>query len=98
MRTDEMEIVCFALALHLEVDPSEIHEAQNLEADLGLDPLDLVLVVLRLEEIGDGEFPVGDLENVYTVKDLAEVVRTWTDGPPTVRVPHHVHAPAMAAS
>ena len=97
MRTDEMEIVCFALALHLEVDPAEIHEAQNLEADLGLDPLDLVLVVLRLEEIGEGEFPVGDLEDVYTVKDLADVVRSWNDGPPTVRVPEmRAHVSAMA--
>jgi acyl carrier protein len=87
MRSDELEIVCFALALHLEIDPSEIHESQDLETDLGLDPLDLVLVVLRLEELGDGEFPVGELESVYTVKDLADVVRTWTDGPPTVRVP-----------
>lgn len=87
MRTDEMEIVCFALALHLEVDPSEIRETQLLEDDLGLDPLDLVLVVLRLEEIGEGEFPVGDLENVFTVNDLARVVRRWNDGPPTVRVP-----------
>lgn len=97
MRTDEMEIVCFALALHLEVDPNEIHESQNLEDDLGLDPLDLVLVVLRLEEIGEGEFPVGDLEGVFTVKDLADVVRTWNEGPPTVRVPEmRVHTSAMA--
>lgn len=87
MRTDEMEVVSFALALHLEVDPDEIHEDQDLEADLGLDPLDLVLVVLRLEEIGEGEFPVGDLEGIKTVKDLAAVVRRWNDGPPTVRVP-----------
>jgi acyl carrier protein len=89
MRSDEMEIVCFALALHLEVDPAEIHAGQHLEDDLGLDPLDLVLVVLRLEELGDGEFPVGDLESVFTVDDLAKVVRVWNEGPPTVRVPSH---------
>jgi len=89
MRSDEMEIVCFALALHLEVDPNEILETQHLEDDLGLDPLDLVLVVLRLEELGEGEFPVGDLETVFTVKDLADVVRVWHDGPPTIRAPQH---------
>lgn len=87
MRTDEMEVVSFALALHLELDPNEIREEQDLEEDLGLDPLDLVLIVLRLEEIGDGEFPVGDLEGIKTVRDLASVVRNWTEGPPTVRVP-----------
>lgn len=98
LRTNEMEIVSFALALHLEIDPAEIDETQNLEEDLGLDPLDLVLVVLRLEEIGDGEFPVGDLESVITVKDLASVVRVWTEGPETVRVPEHRVIPAAYAS
>lgn len=87
MRTDEMEVVSFALALHLELDPNDIREEQLLEEDLGLDPLDLVLVVLRLEEIGDGEFPVDELVGIKTVKDLAAVVRNWTEGPPTVRVP-----------
>ena len=87
MTTREMEIVSFALSLHLEIDPNLIRLEQDLEQDLGLDPLDLVLIVLRLEEVGDGEFPVGDLEGIHTVKDLVEVVRCWTQGPPTVRVP-----------
>ena len=30
----------------------------RVEAELGHDPLDLVLVALRLEEIEEGEFPV----------------------------------------
>jgi len=99
MRTDEMELVCFALALHLEVDPSEIREEQRLEEDLGLDPLDLVLVVLRLEELGEGEFPVGDLEGITTVHDLASVVRIWNEGPPTLRMPvPQIWTPALAAS
>jgi len=89
MRTDEMELVSFALALHLEIDPTEVHEAQSLEDDLGLDPLDLVLIVLRLEELGEGEFPVGELEGIQTVNDLARVVRNWKEGPPTIRVPTH---------
>ena len=98
MRTDEMEIVCFALALHLEVDPADIREEQRLEEDLGLDPLDLVLVVLRLEEIGEGEFPVGDLEGITTVNDLASVVRMWNEGPPTLRMPTpHGWAPGHAS-
>lgn len=87
MRSDEVEVVCFALGLHLQIDPAEIQEAQRLEEDLGLDPLDLVLVALRLEEIGDGEFPVADLAEIVTVRDLVNVVRVWTDGPPTVRTP-----------
>lgn len=86
MRTDELEIVCFALALHLESDPREIEESDRLEHDLGLDPLDLVLVVLRLEELGDAEFPVADLEGIRTVGDLTALVRVWCRGPETLRV------------
>ncbi len=76
-RCDELEIVRFALALHLEAEPYEIEEHQRLEEDLGLDPLDLVLVVLRLEELGEVEFPVADLEGIRTVGDLVAVVRRW---------------------
>jgi len=74
----QLEVVRFALALHLSVDPEQIGPEHRLEADLGLDPLDLVLVVLRLEEIEDAEFPVADLEAVRTVADLVGVVRGWS--------------------
>lgn len=76
-RCDELEIVRFALALHLEAEPYEIEEHQRIEEDLGLDPLDLVLVVLRLEELGEVEFPVAELEGIRTVGDLVAVVRRW---------------------
>ncbi|MBX3264256.1 MAG: hypothetical protein KIS78_28155 [Labilithrix sp.] len=85
MRTDELEIVCFALALHLGIDPDEVDPSHRLDEDLGLDPLDLVLVVLRLEELGDVEFPVADLEGLRTVDDLVDVVRRWAHGPDTLR-------------
>ena len=76
-----LEIVRFALALHLRIDPEEIALEDRLEADLGLDPLDLVLVALRLEEIEEGEFPVARLEMVATVGDLVAVVRGWSAMP-----------------
>ena len=60
MTSDELEIVRFALALHLETDPRGIESGQRLEEDLGLDPLDLVLVVLRVEELGDVPRPAFD--------------------------------------
>lgn len=81
MDSDHVEIVRFALAFHLEIDIAEVHLAQRLEEDLGLDPLDLVLVVLRLEELGDIEFPVADLEGIRTVSDLVDVVRAWCADP-----------------
>ncbi|MDF2692743.1 MAG: hypothetical protein K0S65_1126 [Labilithrix sp.] len=77
MRSNHLEIVCFALAFHLGIDPDQIEAAQRLEEDLGLDPLDLVLIVLRLEELGEVEFPVADLEGLQTVSDLVEVVAAW---------------------
>lgn len=97
MRTDELEIVCFALALHLDIDPFAVSESLLLDEELGLDPLDLVLVVLRLEELGDGEFPVADLEGIRTVGDLAKVVRSWCQGPDTLRSEQAITLPPPAA-
>jgi acyl carrier protein len=77
MQDDELTLVCFALALHLRIDPGAIEPFMSLEDELGLDPVDLVLVVLRLEELGEVEFPVADLEGIRTVADLADLVRAW---------------------
>jgi acyl carrier protein len=80
MMTDlHADVVRRALALHLDVEPDAIAEDAALEAELGLDPLDLVLVVLRLEEIEEIEFPVADLEHIRTVGDLVELVRAWSN-------------------
>ena len=88
MRTDELEIVRFALAFHLNIDPEEIHTDQRLDEELGLDPLDLVLVVLRLEELGNIEFPVADLEGLLTVGDLVGLVGEWyRDAAPLEPIP-----------
>lgn len=83
---DELEIVRFALAMHLNAPPDVIGESLALDEDLGLDPLDLVLVVLRLEELGDIEFPIADLEGIRTVGDLTDLVRAWGRTAPDTRV------------
>ena len=86
MRTDdELDIVRFALALHLRIDPDFIVEEQRLKEDLSLDPLDLVLVALRLEEVGDSEFPVAALADVQTVADFVDAVRAWCRMDPSER-------------
>jgi acyl carrier protein len=77
MQDHSFEIVRFALALHLEIVPDAIVETDSLTDDLGLDPLDLVLVVLRLEELAEAEFPVADLEHAHVVGDLVSIVRAW---------------------
>jgi acyl carrier protein len=99
----QLEVVRFALARHLSVDPEQIEPEHRLEADLGLDPLDLVLVVLRLEESEDAEFPVADLEAVTTVADLVGVVRGWSSLdrcatlPPPSRLPPARHQSGIQA-
>jgi len=72
------DLVRAALALHLDVDPDTIKPDARLSEDLGLDPLDLVLVVLRLEEVAEAELPIGELEGVETVRELTDVVLAWT--------------------
>ena len=91
MQDHSFEIVRFALALHLDVVPDAIVEGDSLSEDLGLDPLDLVLVVLRLEELAEAEFPVADLENALTVGDLVDIVRIWagdSQRPSSARASH----------
>lgn len=85
MTDHSLEIVRFALALHLDVIPDAIDMGDDLARDLGLDPLDLVLVVLRLEEMAEAEFPVADLEHTKSVQDLVSLVRTWCEGAETDR-------------
>jgi acyl carrier protein len=75
------EVVRCAVAFHLRIDPETIAPTDRLEGDLGLDPLDLVLVVLRLEELALVELPVADLEYVETVDDLVVIVRSWCPKP-----------------
>jgi acyl carrier protein len=69
-----------ALSMHLGIAPEAIDENQHLERDWGLDPLDVILVVLQLEELAEVDLPVADLEHVETVGDLEATVRSWSSG------------------
>jgi acyl carrier protein len=66
------------VATQLRIDEPSIHDADTF-AELGLSPLDLVLVVLRLEDFdrGDGSFPLTALEGARTVGDLVTLVDVW---------------------
>ncbi len=78
VRVSGGELVRFAIALHLERDVESIHGDALLERDLGLDPLDLVLIVLRIEEITGADVAIADLESVRTVHELESVVHAWS--------------------
>jgi acyl carrier protein len=72
-------VVHAALAAHIGIEPKAIEDTQRLGQDLGLDPFDLVLVSLKLEETVPSpvEFPIESLENVGTVGDLTELFSRW---------------------
>jgi acyl carrier protein len=78
MISDSHALVHHLLALQLQTEDEAIEDAQGLD-DLGLDPLDLVLFVLRLEEFagGDDEFPLLGLDHAETVGDLVALVDLW---------------------
>jgi acyl carrier protein len=80
MKTSPRGLVRRLLALRLHIDEASIKETDHLE-HLGLTPLDLVLVVLKLEWLdrGDGEFPLLALRQATTVGDLVRLVELWLE-------------------
>jgi len=71
-------IVRELLASRLGVAEASIEDT-DLFDDLGLTPLDLVLVVLKLDKLdtGDGEFPLYALDQATKVGDLVALVELW---------------------
>ncbi|HKQ69401.1 MAG TPA: phosphopantetheine-binding protein [Polyangiaceae bacterium] len=68
------EVVREALAAHLAVDPGQIEPTHRLAADLALQPLDVVLVACRLEELEGVELPIDRLDAIDTVEDLSALL------------------------
>jgi acyl carrier protein len=84
MYSPSRAIVHHLLASHLRLDDASIDDAHRFD-QLRLDPLDLVLVVLRLEDHdrGRGDFPVGALAHARTVGDLVTLVDLWLSPEPS---------------
>jgi acyl carrier protein len=76
MRSSFSELVRQAVALHLEVDEIEVRPSQHLRRDWGLDPLDLVLIALRIEDRTQIEFPIERLDGAETVGDITRILRS----------------------
>lgn len=80
MKIATLRAVSEALASHLDVPAAAIGAAQHLARDLGVDAVDLVLVLLRLDERGAlSDFPLARLEEVRTVADLAALLDAHAD-------------------
>jgi len=77
MKSRFLNLVELAIVRHVGPGCISVHASQRLDEDLGLDPLDVILIVIRLEEQAGVEFPVGSLDHVRTVRDLAEAIREW---------------------
>jgi acyl carrier protein len=74
--TDDVDhLVLDVVATHMLMETDELTPSLRVRDDLDLDPLDLVLIALRLEDALGVEFPIGQLENVASVGDFAIVLR-----------------------
>lgn len=80
MKSPSQAIVHELLATHLGIESEAIENGQHLDRDLGLDPLDLVLLAMRLEDLGPdrGDFPIEQLDPAMTVRQLAAVFQRWS--------------------
>ena len=64
------------IAEQLNVDPAIIELSSNFKDDLDADSLDLFGLVMALEEEYDIEIPAEDLENIATVNDIVEYLKS----------------------
>ena len=69
-----MEKVSSIIIEQLSVDRDAVVPETNLLDDLGADSLDVVELVMALEEEFGIEVPDDDVENIRTVKDVAEYI------------------------
>jgi len=92
MNSPSQALVHSLLAIQLQVAAESLDDRNGL-AELGLDALDMVLVVLRLEDLcsGEGDFPLAELAHARTVGDVVALVDLWLQGD---TVPHAADGPA----
>jgi acyl carrier protein len=81
MEAPSRSLVLSVLSAYLGVDAAAIRDDAQLERDLGLDPLDVVLVLLRLEDATPGvkDVDVGDLAEARTVADFVDLFESRWD-------------------
>ena len=73
-RTQVVEKLGEILLAHTEVDTSALTEASHIRAELGLDSLDLMDVVMRIEEAYKIRLTHQDLEKAETIADLVSLI------------------------
>jgi acyl carrier protein len=83
------DVVRRTVARHVGVDHAAIDALQHLQRDLHLQPLDIVLIVLAIEDAERIELPIAHLESNATVGGLTMLVRRVCAGV------HHAYRPAF---
>lgn len=76
-----------AVARHLDLDADTIGPDVDLREELGLDALDFVLIVTRVEAELAIEVSLPRLDYVRSIADLAKLIEL-EDEPPTLRDPN----------
>ena len=83
------DVVRRAIAKHLGIDRIAIDPFHHLGGDLHLQPLDIVLIVLAIEDTERIELPIAHLETIATVAGLTMLVRRVCAGA------RHAYQPAF---
>src|SRR5262245_2077174 len=76
-----------ALARELKRDPATITAEQALREDLGLNSLDAIELMFKVEEEFDLEIPDADLQRLRTVGDLVSYLEERLGGAPAPVAP-----------
>ncbi len=71
------EIIKDCIADIIVVDKSEVNLDTNLHNDLGVDSLDLMEIIVRVERDLDIRVSNEDAESIRTVKDLIDVTKKY---------------------
>ena len=72
----EFEKLKKVIAEVLSVDPEEITMETTFTDDLGADSLDLFQIIMGLEEEFDIEIPPEKAENITTVEEAVEMIKS----------------------
>ena len=72
----EFEKLKKVIAEVLSVDPDEITMETTFTDDLGADSLDLFQIIMGLEEEFDIEIPPENAENITTVEEAVELIKS----------------------
>jgi acyl carrier protein len=75
MRDSTQASVCSTVAAYFNVDPTHVKPEQWLRNDWGLDPLELDILALRIEQVERVAIRSQDLNAVHTVGQLINLVR-----------------------